>query len=670
MSSNEEYLDNLLKSMGDEAPDISDDVEDFSADIDAMFAELGKSGSLTDMYAEENEESSAELPKQEESDADDMSELLNALQMPETEDMIDVSDASETKELINDSEEIGIAEPSIEESAEEALSVEELTTEELSIEEPAAEELSIDETALEEFFVEEPAAEEASVEESAAEEASVEEPVIEEPTIEEIPVNEPVQVTDSAPTVESTQELTQEEIENMLAAFEDLNVSEAEADESISDEDISLDNISMEGILDQSDASGDVSEEAPAMDKEEEDILALLDSIQDDDGVNEINDLLSKADNNEAVDESIFKEEDGVAAAAEIAALLGDETESTLNDEENAEKNNKKEKKVKKEKVKKEKVKKEQSGEEKASKEPGFFGKLFSKLTEEEEVEPISEENQNIMDELNAEDAAEAGKKKKMKKGLMPGKKGKEEDSGQKDKKGNKKGAKKEKPKKESKPKKEKPVKAPAVPEKPGKRISKKSIIVILLFAGTIFGIIFFASSYLSGMLQKQRAKDAFANKDYMSCYEELYGLDLSEEEDRMFHHARTVLKVERRLNRYQKYVEDYQMVEALDTLMQALVDYDELYAEAQSYGAEAEVNAFYDRIYDILERDYGLTREAAHTIAFCDSKVDYTRYLTALAAGERISAGGSGEGLTLPETQMQDVLPEEEELLPPTFLD
>lgn len=564
MSSNEEYLDKLLQSMGDEGADFSDDGENFSADIEAMYEELQKSGEMLD-----ESELNAELPSAEQ--------------------------------------------------------FEEVQTEDLLIEE------------------------------NPTENASEEE--------------------ESSLTVESTQDMSQDEIESMLAAFANEEVTEDNISEAVSEEKDFTEDTPMENPLSEV-ASGEAgfmestSEEMPAMDKEEEDILALLGSIQDDASVEEINELLSKVENNEAVDESIFTDKEAEAVSSEIAALLGEGSEG----EDSQEEDGKPKKKKKKEKVKKEKVKKEQDGEEKEPKEPGFFGKILSKLTEEDEPEPISEENQNIMKELEAEDAAEAGKDKKIKQGLMPGQKdgGEGEDSGKKSKKGNKKEKKpkKEKPKKESKPKKEKPKKEPAVPEKPSKKISKASMIVIVLFAGTIFGIVYFASTLLSGILQKQHAKEAFEKKDYLTCYEELYGQNLSEEENMMFHHARTVLKVERRLTRYENYLDDYQILEALDTLMQALTDYDELYAEAQSYGAEAEVNAYYARIYEILERDYGLSRESAHAIAACTNKVDYTRYLTALAAGEQISVNGSEGGLTLPETEMQDVLPAEEELLPPAFMD
>ena len=660
MSSNEEYLDSLLKSMGEEDAEFSDDGENFSADIDAMYAELQQSGELSEMdedisSEEHTEASPAESSQQDDPEPEDMSEFLNSFDMSEIEEIPKEDDSAPTVENTQDmsQEEIeSMMAAFANEEMSEAGSMEE-PSEELPSEELPLEELPLDGLPSEELPLDGLPSEELSSEELPSEEMSLGGLPSEELPSEELPLNG----------------LPSEEISLGEVPSEELSLDGLPSDEEILKEMLSGGLPSEESY----------SEETPAMDKEEEDILALLDSIQDDESVGEINELLSMADNNEAVDESIFKEEDTEAASAEIAALLGEGGEGEEPQSEDGDEGKKK-KKVKKEKVKKEKVKKEQDGEEKAPKEPGFFGKIFSKLMEEDEPKPISDENQNIMKELEAEDAAEAGKDKQIKEGLMPGKEdgGAEESAGKKGKKGKKdkdKGKKKEtkkkeKPKKEPKPKKEKPKKEPAVPEKPGKKISKASMIVVLLFAGTVFGVIYFSSSFLSGMLQKQRAKEAFDKRDYASCYEDLYGQDLSEEEEMMFHHARTVLKVERRLTRYEKYLNDYQILEALDTLMQALADYDELYAEAQSYGAEAEVNAYYARMYEILERDYGLSREAAHAIANCESKVDYTRYLTALTEGEQISINGSENGLTLPETEMQDVLPAEEELLPPVFAD
>ncbi len=621
MSSDEEYLDSLLKSMGGGTTDLPDGEEDFTADIDAMFAELEQSGRLPDPYGETEEKAAAGGQEEPESEPEPESVSVSEPESVSVSGPEPVFPSEPEPVFVSEPEPVSVTEP-------EPVSVSGLEPVFSSEPEPGPESTdpgySMDdmEELLNSFHM---------PEEAAPQEADG---------------------ADHTPTVEGTQSLDQEEIENMLAAFDTRDQEMAE--------------------------HARQAEEEPAMDAEEADILALLDSMgEDDSGANEIGELLKKSDHNEAVDDSIFEQGDEERAAEEIAALLGDD--GGTDGGEAGEKNRKRKKeKPKKERRKKEKVPKEkkaaedgaesENGEPKA---PGFFGRLFSKLTEEEDA---GEENENIMKELEAEDAAAAGKKKKRKKGLMPKKKGKDGDEEEEEtgtgKKGGKKSGKKEKPKKAAKPRKEKAVKEPAAPEKPSRKISKASIAVMVLFAATVFGIVFMASVFLSGMLQKQRAEKAFDERDYLSCYEELYGMDLSAEEEEMFQHARTVLKVERRLSKYEKYLEDFQIVEALDVLMQALADYDGIYAEAQSCGAEAEVNDLYERIYGILERDYGLSREEAHAIANCEKNVDYTRYLTALAAGEEIPADGGEAIPPLPEDSMQDILPEEEELHPPVFLE
>ncbi len=313
---------------------------------------------------------------------------------------------------------------------------------------------------------------------------------------------------------------------------------------------------------------------------------------------------------------------------------------------------------------------------EKPEKKKGILSKLFGALTEEDPEETISDENKAILDELDAEDK-EASKKKKGKKGKADKKKGKdaEEDEDEEDGKGKGKEKKEKKKPKKVKPKKEKPIKAkPSVYTGPTKRVSKKSVMVIILFAATVFAIVYFAVNVLSKMLQLNSAKEAFERRDYVACYEKMYGMELSEEEQEMFKHAELVMKMQRRLAVYEKYMAEEMELEALDSLMRGVASYEELYNEAQAYGAGVEVHAYYMEMIEILEADYGLSQADAIAIAFCESNVQYTRYLTALVEGESISTeGGTGDGtggLVLPEAGVDDMLPAEEELPTQNFAD
>lgn len=480
-----------------------------------------------------------------------------------------------------------------------------------------------------------------------------------ESAVEEDSKKEMEEETEAYPAMETTEDMSQEEIEALLASTQ---------------------------------TAGEETEDAvpESEDASQDDLMALLNGLDDNEDLTAIGDLLEAADSGELP----VSEENTEAAGMEEEAFFSPdiaiptEMEEAVEETEDGGKKAKKkrERKPKKEKKPKEKREKKKTAAaensqtavespipaepaEKQPKKPGLFSKLLSALTEEDES-AVSDENQAIMQELAEEDLKEAGKKKKMKKGKKPAddKKGKddldedEEDTG--------KGKKKGKPKKEKKPKKQKEPKEPSVPEKPEKRISPKSIVVVVLFAATVFGGIFLSISLFAGELRMQSAKEAFEERDYMTCYEEMYGMDRNEEEEQMFRHAQIVLKMQRRLTIYEKYMGERRELEALDSLMQAVADYDAMYAKAQEYGAGSEVAQLYDRIIQILEENYGLNQDTARAIALCQSNVDYTRYLTALVAGGDISTDGSQSGISLPKEELQDVLPEEEELSQPGFAD
>lgn len=305
---------------------------------------------------------------------------------------------------------------------------------------------------------------------------------------------------------------------------------------------------------------------------------------------------------------------------------------------------------------------KKKNKENREKKKDGLLSKFLSFLTEEDEEPVQADDNQSILEELEAEDKEETKKQKGKKGKAAKGKKGKGEAEGED---GEKDDKKKEKKKKQPKPKKVKEVKLkPVEDERPSKRVSPKSVAVIIAFAATVFLVVFFAGSYFSTMLHRNEAKAAFERMDYASCYAGLYGMELSEEEREMLKHAELVLRMQRHIELYETYHADEKELEALDSLMQAVAEYEDAYAKALDCGAGPEVAALYENVLDILKASYGVSQEEAHKIAACESNVEYTRYLTALIGGE------SDTGMQVEDDEMQDVLPQEEELANPDFAD
>ncbi len=276
---------------------------------------------------------------------------------------------------------------------------------------------------------------------------------------------------------------------------------------------------------------------------------------------------------------------------------------------------------------------------ERAAKKNGFFSKIMTALLEEEE-EPVKkqpteevveiDENQDLLETLDKE---EKEKKKKEKK---------------------------EKPKKEkaSKPKKEKkvkPKKEKVVDMEPPTKIRKNSIIIVVGFAASLLVLVLLGNAIVEPLISKRNAKEAFAEQQYEECYQLFAGQNLSKEEQLMLDHASVVLKIQRRIWRYEEYIDIRDRLNALDSLFDAIANYDDWYQEALNCGARAEVESAYADILGILDM-YGVSESQAQRIANLDD-VEYTRAVTALAEGESLD---EIFGLEENSGELPDLLPGE----------
>ena len=322
-----------------------------------------------------------------------------------------------------------------------------------------------------------------------------------------------------------------------------------------------------------------------------------------------------------------------------------------------------------------------QDKSDKKEKKPGFFKRLLAFFTEEAtpEEEPQKDENEEVLAELDKEDktAEQDKKKKKEKKKKDKPAKGKgakknakagnaedgdEEEDGKPEKgKGKDKGKTKKAPKK----KKEKP-EVPEQEEKVSKGYTKKNIILVCLFSAAVFAVLYLSISYVAPGYAKKNAVTAFENQDYLTCYEILYGQKLTEREQQLFTFSNMVLRMQKKINDYDKYVEDGENLYALDSLMQAVEEYEETQGEALACGADGEMLKLYREVLTILQENYGLDEEGVRVIAFCDNKVEYTRMLDTLINGGTVDI--KEEPATDTE-DLPDLLPEEEETDDTEFL-
>lgn len=448
---------------------------------------------------------------------------------------------------------------------------------------------------------------------------------------------------------ESSLEQLMAEVQKSSQDFEDIDFSD---DDMMSEE-------SIDALLNEAKASAQmIAQEAPAEESFD---------LNDHEDLAEINELLDKDERKEIIEEVELPAEEAALSMEDMAAMeIPIETEqefsmedldSLLEDRSVGESTNKKEKKKWGKTAKEENI-----GAEASEEEPKGFRKFLSLLFEEEpdEMDPeeakdmnLSEENREILSQLDKEDKAKAKVKNKKKKDKNKGKNGEEEEEGNRKK---KKAKKAPKPKKEKKLKKEKPVKEESN-ERPEKLLPKKKVIITSIFAASLLVAILLLEFLIPPMFTLNDARTAFQQQDYKAAYKEFYGENLNEGDEESFQSSRAVMRMQTNLDSYYSFIEIGDEVKALHYLIEGVHARDDVYALAEGYSATADVEKVYMEILAILSADYGLTQEDALEIIAEKSDLVYTKKLQAIVNGtEYVESSAS-------EISQKDMLPEEEEI-------
>ncbi len=292
----------------------------------------------------------------------------------------------------------------------------------------------------------------------------------------------------------------------------------------------------------------------------------------------------------------------------------------------------------------------EAAGEKQKKK--GFFAKILDFLMEEnpeEEEEQgnenvsISEENQEIIQQLDKE--KKAGKKKKSKK-MGKGKEAGGEEAAKK--------PKKEKKKKQPKQKKEES-KEEAKPLYPEKKLSLKKVLPILLLAASLGTLLLVSVNAITNYTDKKTARKAFYEGDYQTCYQNLFGKEMNETEMVMYGKSESILHIRLWMREYEMFEQAGEELEALDSLIQTVAKYPELYSYAVQWNAGAEISAVYTQILQILEQKYSLTEQDAQQIAAEPEDIVYTKMILAVTQGKNFNDWAAGSDGQKPGTGNQN---------------
>lgn len=403
---------------------------------------------------------------------------------------------------------------------------------------------------------------------------------------------------------------------------------------------------------------------------EDADLASLLSQLEseEDGDIQEISDLLNKADNNEAVADDVVELMKSQEANGETAYDAMD-----LFSDGQAEKKEgffqkllKKFKKKKKDKQEKPEVQPEEIPEE-----PSYdvMDEAIAMLNNSAGAVSESKPEEGVASEEAAKKPAKKKKEKKSKKSKKASKAKESEAPGEEEeeleeKPVNKKKAKKTKEKKpKGKKAQDKAIREKASIEEAVTLLEeeeaeemphKKKIIMVFVAAIMIMLGFLVVNHYYTGHANKQLAEEAYEAEDYLECYQLLYGQKLNDSQTAMFHRSELTLKMNMFWNHYNEYVAEQKELEGLDELVQFVYKYPELSAYASEWNCLDTVAGTYNRVLAILSEEYEVDEQKVIEIAGLESDLDYTKELVAL-----VEAKQKNDQL---EQKYPDILPEEKD--------
>jgi hypothetical protein len=281
----------------------------------------------------------------------------------------------------------------------------------------------------------------------------------------------------------------------------------------------------------------------------------------------------------------------------------------------------KKSKKGKKEKVIKEKTKKEKAADSDKPK-LTLVQRLFGNVKDSKTAAQFEEEQRNL-----TEPKAEKKKKAKGKDKNNTVTSDEEDESsveknGGKDK-AAKKAAKKEKAEKKKKTKEVIEV-IDEIDEDQG-RINRVGAIIVFFFFGIIAILLIIGTNMITYTLSVQHATSYFNHRKYNQAYNEVYGVDIRDEDIGLYDKIQTVMFVNKQLNSYNNNYAMGKYPEALDSLLKGLSRYEKYIELATMLGIEADLDYVRSQILAELDNVFKLTEADAMQILSYDNKEDYS---------------------------------------------
>ncbi|MBQ9120608.1 MAG: hypothetical protein IJY09_11250 [Lachnospiraceae bacterium] len=383
---------------------------------------------------------------------------------------------------------------------------------------------------------------------------------------------------------------------------------------------------SIEDFMTMTEGNAEPEGEAEAEGEMDQDILDLLNSMNssEEEGMGAQEDALDVL----ALSEEYGTEDDleaGRKPAENIEDIFSDTLRAvdSLSEEEGTEQNAK---------GKKKKAKK--------AKKPGFFKRVFGNIKTERSEEEIARMKEKVIADAEAKERAEQEKKQQAAQAKEEKKqKAAQEKAEAKQQKAEKAKQKAEKKaeaarkKKEIKDKKQQEIQnlIDEIENDEG-RINRVGATIVFVVFAILAAAILIGTNIYSYNVKMESAQEDFGNKRYGDAYENIYGLNIREEDEDFYLQVMTVMYTYKQLNSFESYYEMDQYPQALDSLLKGLRRYEKYSTVASLLGIEKDMLYVRDEIVEQLEDVYKLSELEAVKLAAIENQEEYTRMVYEIA--------------------------------------
>ena len=157
-------------------------------------------------------------------------------------------------------------------------------------------------------------------------------------------------------------------------------------------------------------------------------------------------------------------------------------------------------------------------------------------------------------------------------------------------------------------------------------RINRAGASIVFIFFAMIAVVIIVGTSIFSYSLSIRNAEYEFNRDEYTLAYNEIYGLEIKDEDIVLYDRIMTVMYVQKQLNSYYNYYGLNDQPKALDSLLKGLQRYEKYIELAVELEIDSDLDSVRKKILTEIDSTFALTEQEAMEIIQSDSQAEYSK--------------------------------------------